>query len=79
MDVIEEEPEKESDSDSDRRDSEDDEDYKITDSKEQEPVQANISAPDTLIARGISRTQSSLTHRQPCQGSSMTAPAQARP
>ena len=50
MHVIEEEPEKESDSDSDSRDSEDEEDCKITSGEGQEPVQANISALDTLIA-----------------------------
>ena len=52
VDVVEEEPEKENDSDldSDSEDS-DEEDYEITDSEEQqEPVQVNISALDTLIA-----------------------------
>ena len=48
MNVIKEEPEKENDSDSDSEDSEDEEDRKITDSEEQEAVQANISALDTL-------------------------------
>ena len=47
VDVTEEEPEKESDSDSDSEGSEDEE---ITDSEEQELVQANISALETLIA-----------------------------
>ena len=50
MDVIEKEPEKENDSDSDDEDLEDEEDCKITGDEEQEPVQANISALDTLIA-----------------------------
>ena len=50
VDVTEEEPEKESDSDSDSEGSEDEEDCEITDSEEQEPVQANISALETLIA-----------------------------
>ena len=49
-DVTEEEPEKESNSDSDSEGSEDEEDCEITDSEEQEPVQANISALETLIA-----------------------------
>ena len=49
MDVTEEEPEKESDSDSDSEGSEDEEDCETTDSEEQEPVQANISALETLI------------------------------
>ena len=48
VDVPEEEPEKESNSDSDSEDSE--EDCKITYSEDQEPVQSNISAHDTLIA-----------------------------
>ena len=50
VDVSEEEPEKEKDSDLDSEDSEDEEDCEITDSEEQEPVQANTSALDTLIA-----------------------------
>ena len=48
MDVIKEESEKENDWDSDSEDSEDEEDREITDSEEQEPVQANISALETL-------------------------------
>ena len=50
VDVSEEEPEKVNDSDSDSEDSEDEEDCETTDNKEQEPVQANTSALDTLIA-----------------------------
>ena len=50
VDMSEEEPEKEKDSDLDSsEDSEDEEDCEITDSEEQEPVQANTSALDTLI------------------------------
>ena len=49
MNMSEEEPEKEKDLDLDSSDSEDEEDCEITDSEEQEPVQANTSALDTLI------------------------------
>ena len=52
VDVSEEEKVNDSESDSDSEDSEleDEEDCEITDSEEQEPVQANISALETLIA-----------------------------
>ena len=51
VDVTEEEPEKENDSDSGSEDSGGEEDCKITDNEEQEPVQASdTSALDTLIA-----------------------------
>jgi hypothetical protein len=46
----EQQPEKENDSDSDSEDSEDEEDCEITDSEEQEPVEANTSALEILIA-----------------------------
>ena len=53
MDVTEEELlEKKSGSDSGSEGSEDEEHCEITDSEEQEPVRANISALDTWIARG---------------------------
>ena len=49
VDMSEEEPEKEKDSGLDSsKGSEDEEDCEITDSEEQEPVQANTSALDTL-------------------------------
>ena len=47
---LEEQPEKDSDLDSDSEDSEDEEDCEITDSEEQDLVQANIPALETLIA-----------------------------
>ena len=50
VDMNEEEPEKEKDSELDSEDSEDEEDCEIIDSEEQEPVQANTSALDALIA-----------------------------
>ena len=52
MDMSEEEPEKEKDSDLDSsEDSEDEVDCEITDSEEQEPVQANTSALDILTTK----------------------------
>ena len=47
---LEEQPEKDSNLDSDSEDSEDEEDEEITDSEEQDLVQANIPAFETLIA-----------------------------
>ena len=50
VDVSEEEKENESESLSEYDNSEDEEDCEITDSEEQEPVQANTSALEILIA-----------------------------